>query len=107
MISRIWHGWTLPDKADDYEELLKREIFVNIGNRKIKGYKGIQLLRRKAGNEEEFITIMQFNDMESVKDFAGEDYERCVVPESARRLLSRFDEYSQHYELISEIKTNN
>jgi len=33
MIARIWHGWTTPGKADQYESLLKEEIFVGIQNR--------------------------------------------------------------------------
>ena len=27
MISRIWHGWTTPENANTYENLLKEEIF--------------------------------------------------------------------------------
>ena len=46
MISRIWHGWTNPQNADNYEALLKEEIFVGIHERHIRGFKGIQLLRR-------------------------------------------------------------
>jgi hypothetical protein len=46
MISRVWHGWTLPENADTYESLLKSEIFVGIQNRRISGYRGIQLFRR-------------------------------------------------------------
>jgi heme-degrading monooxygenase HmoA len=46
MISRIWHGWTTPHNADEYEALLKEEIFVGILNRHIPGFRGIQLLRR-------------------------------------------------------------
>jgi hypothetical protein len=38
--------------------------------------------------------------LEAVKAFAGEDYERAVVEPEARRLLSRFDERSEHYEVV-------
>jgi hypothetical protein len=41
MISRIWHGWTTPGNADKYEALLKKEIYVDIRNRKIRGFNGI------------------------------------------------------------------
>jgi hypothetical protein len=102
MISRIWHGYTSIENADKYEQLLKKEIFVGIGNRKIDGYKGIQLLRRNFGHEIEFITIMWFDTIGSVKQFAGKEYELAVVPNEARKLLSRFDERAQHY----EVRTN-
>jgi heme-degrading monooxygenase HmoA len=99
MISRIWHGYTTFENADTYERLLKEEVFVGIKGRKIKGYKGIQLLKRKLENETEFITIMWFDSADSVKEFAGIDYENAVVPEKAQKILSRFDTKSQHYEV--------
>ncbi len=102
MISRIWHGWTNPGNADKYEELLKEEIFIGIQNRQIRGFNGIQLLRREVGQEIEFVTIMLFESLDSIREFAGEDYEVAVVPEKARAVLSRFDERSQHYEIRAE-----
>lgn len=99
MIARIWHGWTTSDNADAYEALLNEEIFVGIKNREIQGFKDIQLLRRRVGDEVEFVTIMRFESLDAVKEFAGDDYEACVVPPSARRVLKRFDERSQHYEI--------
>jgi heme-degrading monooxygenase HmoA len=99
MICRIWHGYTTFENADVYERLLRDEIFTGIDNRKIKGYKGIQLLRRKMDEETEFITVMWFESIEAVREFAGEDYEKAVVPEKAQKVLSRFDRRSQHYEV--------
>lgn len=102
MISRIWHGWTTPGNADKYEAMLKEEIFVGIQNRHIRGFKGIQLLRREVEEEVEFVTIMVFDSLDAVLAFAGEDYELAVVPEKARAVLSHFDERSQHYEIREE-----
>lgn len=101
MISRIWHGWTTLDNADKYEVLLKEEIFIGIQNRHIRGFKNIQLLRRNIGEEIEFITIMQFDSLDAVREFAGEDYEAAVIPERARAVLSHYDNRSQHYEVRS------
>jgi heme-degrading monooxygenase HmoA len=102
MISRIWHGWTTPGNAGTYEKLLQDEIFVGIEDRHIPGFKGIQLLRRNAKEEVEFVTIMAFDSLEAVREFAGEEYEIAVVPEKARAVLSHFDERSQHYEVRAE-----
>jgi heme-degrading monooxygenase HmoA len=104
MISRVWHGWTSLANADAYEQLLKSEIFVNIGEHRIVGYRGIHLLRRNVDDEVEFVTIMWFDNFEAVHVFAGEDYEVAVVPAKARMLLSRFDARSQHYEVEAELK---
>lgn len=102
MISRIWHGYTTKSNADIYETLLQTEIFEGIKNRNIEGFKGIQLLRRELPTETEFITIMWFDSIDSVKDFAGNDYEKAVVPEKARKVLIRFDQMSQHYTVKSD-----
>ena len=99
MICRIWHGWTTPANADAYEHLLREEIFAGISGRRIAGFRGIDLLRRAAAGEVEFVTTMWFDSLDAVRVFAGEDYEQAVVPAAARLLLSRFDARSQHYEV--------
>lgn len=99
MISRIWHGYTTFDNADDYEKLLREEIFTGIKGRNIKGYRGIQLLRRNVESETEFITIMWFDSLDSIREFAGKDYENAVVPEKAKKILVRYDQRSQHYDV--------
>ena len=82
--------------------MLKDEIFVGIQSRQVQGFKGIQLLRREVAQEIEFVTIMLFDSLDSIREFAGEDYKVAVVPEKARAVLSRFDERSRHYEIRAE-----
>ena len=105
MIARIWHGYTTIDNADKYEHLLKEQIIVEIENKNVKGYKGIQLLKRDLQTEVEFTTIMWFDAIESVKQFAGDDYEKAYVPAKAREVLTRFDDRSTHSELVHESLT--
>jgi hypothetical protein len=104
MIGRIWHGWTTPGNADKYESLLKEEIFVGIQERHIQHFKSIQLLRREIGEEVEFVTIMLFDSLDDVREFAGDEYEVAVVPAKARAVLSHFDVRSQHYEIKAEMR---
>lgn len=99
MIVRIWHGWTDRKNAPAYEMLLKTEIFHGIEKREIAGFSGIDLLRREIDDEVEFVTMVRFASVDAVRAFAGADYEAAVVPAEARKLLSRFDARSQHYEM--------
>lgn len=99
MICRIWHGWTTPANADPYEALLRTEIFHGIAGREIPGYHGIELLRRADRELVEFVTVMWFDSLDAVRNFAGPDYEVAVVPPAARVLLKRFDSHSAHYEV--------
>jgi heme-degrading monooxygenase HmoA len=102
VISRIWHGWTTSENAAAYETLLRSDILPGIANRGIAGYRGAHLLRRESPGEVEFVTILWFDSLDAVREFAGADFEHSVVPEKARRLLTRFDARSQHYETVIE-----
>ena len=64
--------------------------------------RALQLFRRALNDEVEFITLMWFDSIDAVKEFAGEDYEVAVVPPKARAILSRFDARSQHYEVRAD-----
>jgi hypothetical protein len=97
MIVRIWRGWTTRANAAAYENLLRDEIFPGIAARGIKGYRGIGLLRRDEGGETEFMTVMRFDSLKDVREFAGQDYEVPVIPPRARALLERCDERALHY----------
>jgi heme-degrading monooxygenase HmoA len=99
MIARLWHGWTSRENADAYEALLKREILPGI--HRVAGYRGAHLLRRDGAGEVEFVTVTWFESMDAVRAFAGEDWEAAVVPQEARRLLSRFDARSVHYQALA------
>lgn len=98
MISRVWRGWTRPQDADEYERMLRADMLPGIG--RVRGYEGAYLLRRDVGDEVEFMVITQFSDMGAVREFAGEDYTVAVIHEPARRLFTRFDERSVHYETV-------
>ncbi len=101
MIARIWHGWTSKANAAAYEALLKCEVLPGI--HRIRGFVGAELLRNDGSFETEFVTITYFETMEDVKEFAGADYLKAVIPTAARKLLSRFDERSSHYTRVFRI----
>ena len=99
MIARIWHGWTKPENATAYEDMLRDEIFPSIAARNIKGYRGAELFIYKNGAEVEFMTLLRFDSMEAVKEFAGADESKPVIYPKAESLLSRMDERSTLYRI--------
>ena len=99
MIARLWRGFAKPGHADAYEAMLQPELLPGIG--KVKGFRRSYLLRRPAGEETEFITIMLFDSMEAIKAVTGPDFETAVVPEARRQHLARYDAKSLHYEIVS------
>jgi antibiotic biosynthesis monooxygenase (ABM) superfamily enzyme len=98
MIARIWHGWTKPADAKAYEKMLRNEIFSSITARNISGYHGAELFIREDGNEVEFVTLLRFDSMEGVKEFAGADESRPVIYPRVEELLTRM-ERSRHYRI--------
>ncbi len=96
MIARLWHGYTPPANADGYRDLLLNKVLPGI--HRVPGYKGAYVFLKRSDKEFEFITLTLWESMESIRQFAGEDYSRAVIHEEAERLLSRHDERSEHYE---------
>jgi len=97
MIARVWHGWTKPENANTYENLLRDDMFPSI--RRIEGSQGAYLMRRDVNGEVEFVTITLFTSLDAVRRFAGADYQTAVLHPKAHALLSRYDVKSEHYEI--------
>ena len=104
MIKRVWRGWTTTEQADAYEDLVNQTIAPGIAAMGVDGHRSTEVLRRidSDGHEVEFLTIMTFDDWAAVERFGGPDPTAAYVPEPARRLLSRFDAHSAHYEFLAE-----
>jgi heme-degrading monooxygenase HmoA len=79
--------------------MLKPELLPGIS--KVKGYKGSYLLRRNAGEEVEFITIIFWESLDAIRAVAGADYETAVIPAERRKYLARYDARASHYEIAS------
>jgi len=102
MLARIWHGVTAAEKADEYLDYLNQtgvpDYLATPGNR------GAFTLRRVEGGRAHFLTISLWDSLESIKGFAGEDYERArYYPEDPNFLLE-FEQKVQHYEYYANTK---
>jgi hypothetical protein len=97
MIVRLWRGWTAPEDADAYEALLREDLLPGFAA-DVEGYRGGEVLRRAAGDEVAFVTLLRFDSMAAVEDFAGPDPGEAHVPDAARDLLVRWDDGVEHLE---------
>lgn len=100
MICRMWRGWATHENAAAYEEILLNKVIPGIEARKIEGFLHIDVLRRPQEDEVEFVTLMWFDSLESVKSFMGTDYETSYVIPAAQAVLSRFDRRAAHLEVV-------
>lgn len=86
MIARIWHGTTEASKADEYLEYLNETGLPDY--RRTNGNRGAYILRRFEGSAAHFYTLSFLGSLDSIKEFAGEDYEKAkYYPEDEKFLL--------------------
>jgi hypothetical protein len=98
MIARIWHRYTTPSDADDYEAT--RRADVPPGIKAVRDDLGSYILRRSSGDEVEFVTVLLWESLDALRAFAGPDYKLAIVPAERRRFLLHYDERAAHYEVL-------
>jgi heme-degrading monooxygenase HmoA len=71
----------------------------------IQGYRGGRVLQRAVNGRVEFLVITNWDSLDAVRVFAGDDPERAVVEPAARKLLARFDGFVRHFETTYDSET--
>jgi heme-degrading monooxygenase HmoA len=88
MIARTWHGRVPASKADAYHEYLLRTGVADY--QAVPGNRGVLVQRRIEGDVAHFVLTTLWDSIESIKRFAGEDYEVArYYPEDDDYLLER------------------
>jgi len=97
MIARIWRGAVRKADGDAYAEYMRGTGVA--GYAETPGNRGVWMLRRNLDDRTEFLMFTLWDSLDSVKAFAGEDYDRAVFyPEDDRFLVER-DLTAAHYEV--------
>jgi heme-degrading monooxygenase HmoA len=100
MIARIWHGRTKIEDFEEYTEFMKSRAIPDY--QKTEGFVKLTFLRKVDGNVGHFKLITFWENLEVIKNFAGEDFEKAkYYPEDAKYLLE-FEEKVTHYEVFAE-----
>ncbi|WP_370479682.1 antibiotic biosynthesis monooxygenase [Tamlana flava] len=102
-IIRTWKGWTSHENGPIYEDMLVNEVFPALKKKGVDGLEKVSISIQHKKDEVEFFLILQFDCLESVKTFAGEDYKTAYIPDNAKRVLSRYDKTAQHFQLKKEL----
>ena len=86
--------------------MLINEVFPAVKKKGVKGLEKVSISIQNKGEEVEFFLILQFESLDAVRTFAGENYEIAYIPENAQRVLLRYEETAQHYEFKKELIFN-
>jgi hypothetical protein len=76
-IIRTWRGWTSLENALIYENMLINEVFPEVKRKGVEGLEKVSISTMQKNDEMEFFLVLQFDSLDSVKVFAGENYEQA------------------------------
>jgi hypothetical protein len=98
-IVRIWKGYGKAAGVNRYcREHFPNSVLPQL--RSINGFVGAKVLTRAGEGETEVVVATTWDSIDSVKAFAGEDYEQAVVDPVVRELLNRFDDRVTHFTVV-------
>jgi heme-degrading monooxygenase HmoA len=98
MIARHWTGVTQKEKATEYIQHLQNVTFPKI--KTIPGFIAAKILHRESKDGTEFVVITEWESIEAIKQFAGQDCSIAVVPQLVQEIMIRFDKEVKHYEVL-------
>jgi len=95
-ITRIWHGRTKAEHAEEYLEYVEATGVKNY--REVDGNLSAKILRRIDGEICHFLTVTEWDSYDSIRAFAGDQYEKARYYDEDKKYLLEFEEYVVHYE---------
>lgn len=96
MIVRTWHGRTKKEDGDAYREFVIQTGIADYQS--VKGNLGAQIWQRAEGDVMHIYTVSWWESYESIKLFAGEDFDKAKYYEEDKNFLLEFEPYVTHYE---------
>jgi heme-degrading monooxygenase HmoA len=97
MISRHWTGLCKKEKADHYIQHLREDTFQKLGQ--LEGFIRASILKREIADGVEFLIVTEWESLTAIKQFAGNNYDTAVVPESVQKMMVKYDNMVRHYEI--------
>lgn len=100
MIARMWHGIVQQNKSDDYYEILKKTGYM--GLTATEGNLGVYIMRRDENESTHFMIISLWDSFESIKKFAGENYEKAYYYPEDDKFLKEKEPYVKHWQILEQ-----
>jgi heme-degrading monooxygenase HmoA len=95
-ITRIWHGMTKSEHADEYLKYVEATGMKDY--KTVKGNISAKLLRRIEGDICHFLTVTEWDSYDSINKFTGKDFQKARYYSLDKKYLLEFEENVVHYE---------
>ena len=100
MIARIWNGKTRIEDFEEYTEFMKSRAIPDY--KKTKGFVKLIFLRTTNDDIGHFKLITFWENIEVIKNFAGQDFEKAKYYPEDEKFLLEFEGKVTHYEVFAE-----
>ncbi len=100
MIARIWQGRTRIEDYEAYTAFMKYKAIPDY--RKTKGFVKLTFLRNISENVGHFTLITFWENIDLIKNFAGEDFEKAKYYPEDKKYLLEFKEKVKHFDVFAE-----
>ena len=100
MIARIWEGRTKAAHQEAYEVFMKERAVPDYS--KTTGFVKLLFLKRADEEFAYFKLITFWKDLDVIKNFAGEDYEKAKYYPEDQNYLLEFPEKVIHFEVFDQ-----
>jgi uncharacterized protein YciI/heme-degrading monooxygenase HmoA len=97
-VARMWSARTTPAKWPAYQEHFHKNVVPQL--RATPGYLGASLFQRRIGDEIEILVTTRWRSLESIRNFAGRNFDAAVVAQEAAEVLSDYDRAVRHFDLV-------
>lgn len=98
MIARTWHGVVPEAKSGEYFEYLKRTGVMDYTS--VKGNRGVFVLRRTEDGQTHYLLLTLWDDVDSIRKFAGDDIEKARYYPEDKVFLVELEPNVTHYEVL-------
>lgn len=99
MIARIWKGRTKIEHLEEYTDFMKVRAIPDYS--KTNGFIKLTFLKRTDNDYAYFQLITYWKNMEVIKNFAGNDFEKAKYYPEDKNYLVDFPERVIHYEVFA------
>lgn len=100
MIARIWHGKVNAEDYESYTTFMKDRAIPDY--KETDGFIKLSFLRKLDGDVGHFTLITYWKNLEVIKNFAGEEFEKAKYYPEDQDFLLEFEENVEHHEVFSE-----